>query len=83
MLDSLLRQLDGSEDINITNFGKILLKFAIVLKLFFEYLCPFLCSTIITGQRKFLSLAVGFFDRTPETKNGFKHFHCELRKLFL
>ena len=32
MLDSLLRQWNGSEDANIMNFSKILLKFAIVLK---------------------------------------------------
>ena len=57
-----------SEDINITNFSKILLKFANVLKIF-EYFCPFLSLTIITGQRSFLSLADGALDKNPEPKN--------------
>ena len=39
ILDSLLRKLNGSEDISITIFSKILLKFAIVFKMF-KYFCP-------------------------------------------
>ena len=55
MLDSLLRQLNGSEDITITNFSKIL---------FLKYMISFviLSLTIITGQRNFLSLADGLPD---------------------
>ena len=34
MLDSPLRQWNGSEDFNILNFSKILLKFAIVFNIF-------------------------------------------------
>ena len=49
------------------NFSKVLLKFAIVFKIF-EYFCPFLSSTIITGQRSFSSVADGLVDITPETK---------------
>ena len=38
--DSLLRPWNGSEDNNMTNFSKILLKFAIVFKIF-EYFLSF------------------------------------------
>ena len=55
------------EDFNILNFGKILLKFAIVFKIC-EYFCPFLSLTIITGRRSFSSLADGLLDVTPEKK---------------
>ena len=40
-----------SEDKNFTNFGKISLKFAVVFKSF-EYICPFLSLTIITGANE-------------------------------
>ena len=71
-----------SEDINITNFSKILLKFAIVFKIF-EFFCPFLSLTIITGQRSFLILADGLHSINPATKNVFEHFlYCEMWKLF-
>ena len=56
-----------SVDIIITSFCKILLKFAIVLKIF-EYFCPFLSLTIITGQRSFSSLADGLHEKNAETK---------------
>ena len=61
-----------SEDINITNFSKILLKFATVFKIF-EFFCPFLSLIIITGQRRFFSLA-------DELHN--KNLYCEMWKLF-
>ena len=51
-----------SEDIIITSFCKILLKFAIDLKIF-DYFCPFLSLTIITGQRRFSSLADGLREK--------------------
>ena len=63
MLESLLRQWNGFEDFNI-NFSKIL-NFPIVFKVF-EYFCPFLSLTIITGHCNFLSLADGLLDETPE-----------------
>ena len=48
----------------------------------FEYFCPSLVLTIITGQRKFLGLADGLNKRTSKTKNCFERFfHCEIRKL--
>ena len=65
---SLLRQQNGSEDFNITILSKIFSKFAIVLKIFESFCPPIL--TIITGRRKFLSLADGLHDRTQESKNG-------------
>ena len=72
-----------SEDINITNFCKILLKFAIVFKIF-KFFCAFLSLTIITGQQSFLSLADGLHDKNPETKIVFEHFfYCEMWKLFI
>ena len=77
----MLRQWMDFEDSNILNYSKILLKFAIVFKIF-EYFCPFQSSTIITGQRNFLSFADGLHDRTPEIRNGFEHFFHEIRKLF-
>ena len=55
----------------VTIFSKILLQFAIVLKILI-FVCPVLSLTIITGQQNFLTLANGFHDRTiPETKNDF------------
>ena len=54
ILDSLVRQLYGSEDIDITNIRKIF-KLGIVFENF-DGLCPFLSLTLITGQRNFLSL---------------------------
>ena len=54
------------------NFSKILLQFAILLKFLNCY--PFLSFTIITGQRKLLSLAHGLLDRTPKRKDGFYCF---------
>ena len=48
----------------------------------FEYFCPFLSLTIITGQRSFSSLADRLLNLTPETKNSFEHFHCEIWKPF-
>ena len=67
-----------SEDNNVTNLSKILLKFAVNLKIF-DYFCPFLSLTIITGQRSFLSLADGLHDKNADSKNIFEHFpHCEL-----
>ena len=62
-----------SEDINITNFSKTLLNFAIVSKIF-EFSCSFLSLTITAGQRSFLSLADEFHDKNPETKNVFYYF---------
>ena len=41
-----------SEDINVALYNNILLKIAIVFKIF-ESFCPFLSLTIITGQRSF------------------------------
>ena len=70
------------EDINITNFSKIVLKYAIVF--FFKFLNIFSDHYIITGQRRFLSLADGLHDKNPETKIVFKHFlHCEMCETFL
>ena len=70
-----------SEDI-ITSFCKILLKFVIVLKIF-EYFCPSLSLTIITGQRSFSSLADGLHEKNPETENVFERvLYCEMWKLF-
>ena len=57
----------------LQSLARFLLKFAIVFK-FFEHFCPFLSLTISTGQRQFLGLAVGLYDRTLETKNGFEKF---------
>ena len=37
------------EDINITNFSKIVLKYTIVFFLIFEYFCPSLSLAIITS----------------------------------
>ena len=82
MLDSLLKQWNGFEDFNILIFSKILLKFAIVFKIF-EYFCPFLSLTIITGQRSFSGLAYGLLDITPETKNCLEQFYFEFGKQFL
>ena len=74
ILNSHLRQLIGSEDINITKFTNVWLKFAIILKID-EYFSPFLSLAIITGKMKFfLSIADGLHVRYPETKNVFKHF---------
>ena len=71
-----------SEDIIITSFCKILLKFAIVLKIL-EYFCPFLNLIIFTGQRSFSSLVDGLHDKNAETKNVFEHvLYCEMWKLF-
>ena len=81
MLDSLLKQWNGFEVFKVLNFSKILLKFAIVFKIF-ECFCPFLSLTIITGQRSFLSLADGLLDMTQKRKNSFEHFHCNIWKLF-
>ena len=81
-LNSLLRQWNGSEDIVITNFFKILWRFAIVfLKKFWIF--SFLSLTIITGQRNFLSLADGLHDRTHETTNGFELFSLQNVETFL
>ena len=55
------------EDFNILSFSTILIKFAIVFKIF----CPFLSLTIITDQRGFSSLAVGLLDIIPETGKYF------------
>ena len=65
--DSLLRPWNGSEDNNMTNFSKILLKFAIVLK-FLNIFCSFLSLAIINGQRSFSSLPYVLPEVTPETK---------------
>ena len=68
MLDSFLRQWNGSEDINIMNFA--------ILKIFLN-IFPLLSLIIIIGQQN-LFLADGLNDRTPETKQGFDHvFHCK------
>ena len=67
ILDSLLRQWNGFEDFNISKFCTILLKFAIVFKIF-KYFCIFLSLTIVTDQQNFSSLADGLLDITPETK---------------
>ena len=56
-----------SEDNNVMNFSKILLKFAVVFKIF-AYFFPFLSLTIITGQRSLLSLANGLNDKHPDSK---------------
>ena len=81
ILDNLLRQLNCFEDLYILNFSKILLKFAIVFKIF-EYFCSILRLTIITGQRSFSSLADGLLDITTETKNSFEHYYRQIWKLF-
>ena len=60
ILASLLKHWNGFDGFKYLNFSKILLKFAIVFKIF-EYFCPFL-SLIITGQRSFSSLADGLLD---------------------
>ena len=62
-----------SEDIIITSFCKILLKFAIVLKIF-ENFCLFLSLTIITGQRSFSSLADGLREKIQRQKIFLKMF---------
>ena len=62
-----------SEDINIKNFSKILLKFSIVFRIF-EYFCPFLSLTIITDKRSCLRPADGLHDKNRDTKNVFEHF---------
>ena len=67
-MDSLSRQRNFSEVHKITNFSKILLKFAIIFKNF-EYFCPLLILTILTGQQNFLCHSVALRDRSPETKN--------------
>ena len=70
-----------SEDNNFTNFSKILLKFAVFE--IFEYFCPFLSLTIITGQQSFLSLADWIHDKNPDSKNVFELFlRCDMWKLF-
>ena len=51
-------------DFSILNFGKILLRFAIVFKIF-ECICPFLSLKINAGQRSFSSLADGFVEIIP------------------
>ena len=56
ILGRLSGQRNGSEDISIMLFSKVLLNFAIFLSCF----CPILSLTIITGQRNLLSLADGY-----------------------
>ena len=56
-----------SDDFNILNFNKILLKFATLFKIF-EFFCPFLILTIINGQRSFSSPAYRLICLTQETK---------------
>ena len=58
-----MRQSNGFEDSNVLNFSKILLKIAIVFKIF-DCFCLFLSLTIITGQRSFSSLADGLLEIT-------------------
>ena len=76
ILGSLFRQWNGFEDFNILNFGKILLKFAIVI---FGYFCPF---SIITGQRSFQVMQMSYMTWMQRQKNSFEHFHCEIWKFF-
>ena len=76
ILDSLLRQCNGSEDFNILTRSKVLLKIAIVFKI--SDICAFLSLTVITDQGSISSLADGLLDITPETRNAFEHFHCEI-----
>ena len=64
------------------DFLMILLKFAIVFKIF-EYFCPFLSLTIITGHQSFLGLADGLHDKNPETKIVFEDFLLRNVELFL
>ena len=61
--------------------SKIFFKFAIVFKIF-ECFCHFLSLMIITDQRIFSSHADGLLDITPETKNSFERFQCEIWKVF-
>ena len=69
----------GSQDTNILNFIKILLKLGIVSKIYI--FCPPLSSTTITGQRNFLSVGHGLLDKTSGTKTGFEFFLLRSGKL--
>ena len=80
ILDSLLRQWNGVLKILMLRILGRFLKFAINFKIF-EHFCPFLSLTILTGQRKLLSL--GLHDKYLDAKNVFEHFlYCDMWKIF-
>ena len=64
LMDSLLRQGNALRIFFILNSSKILLKFAIVFKIF-EYFCSFLSLTTITGQR---NLQMGYLTERSRQK---------------
>ena len=68
MLHSLLIQWNGSEVINFTNFSKILLKFAIVFKIF-EYFCVvFWVLRSLLANEPFYVLQIGYMTETRRQK---------------
>ena len=73
ILDTLLRQWSGFEDINILNLSKILLKFAIVFKMF-EYFLSFSEFNDHYWPTKLFRFCRWLFDRIPVTKKGFDFF---------
>ena len=80
ILDNLMRQGNGSYDIIVLNFSKILFTFAIFFDIFsIFFFCPFLSLTTITGQRNFSSLGDGLLDRTFETKMVLIFFIAKLK----
>ena len=68
ILDGLLRQWNGFLK-NI--ISRIVARFCESLLFFkiFEYFCPFLSLTIVTGQQGFLCLAERLDEKIPESKN--------------
>ena len=75
ILANLLRQRIDFEDINILNFSKILLNFAIVFKIFVLFWV--FVVKIYTSQRKFWSLENALLDRTTETTNILNAFSLQ------
>ena len=70
---SFWRQRIGSEDINIKNFGKISIKFAIVFKCF-ENSCHFFCvyRSLRAGEKYLGCLADGILDSFERQNDGFE-----------
>ena len=81
ILDSLLTQWNGFEDLNILKFSTLLMKFAIVFKIFAYFFC--LSLMIITGQWSFSRFADEFFDITPEAKKKFDFLLQNLEAIIL
>ena len=67
LLDSVSIQWNGSWDIHILNFSKILLKFVIVSKIV-QYFLSFSVLTTIIALRNVLGLGDGLLDRTFQSK---------------